>query len=64
MPDREDNPPDSKGDPIAEALARTGPDALRIRITAGLAEARSGTLAEGTGAAAIRRAFATARNLS
>lgn len=33
---------------------------LRARLTAGLAEARAGERAEGTGADAVRRAFATA----
>lgn len=35
--------------------------ALRDRLAAGLDEARSGALAEGTGEDAIRRAFAAAR---
>lgn len=35
--------------------------ALRARLAAGLEEARSGALAEGTGEDAIRRAFAAAR---
>lgn len=34
---------------------------LRARLTAGLAQARSGDLAEGDGEHAVRRAFATAR---
>jgi antitoxin ParD1/3/4 len=38
--------------------------ALRERLTAGLEEARSGVLAEGTGEDAIRRAFAAARTAS
>lgn len=35
--------------------------ALRNRLTAGLEQARSGDLAEGSGEEAIRRAFAAAR---
>jgi len=38
--------------------------ALRARLAAGLEEARSGALAEGTGEDAIRRAFAAARTAS
>ena len=38
--------------------------ALRARLAAGLAEARSGALAEGSGEDAIRRAFAAARAAS
>jgi len=38
--------------------------ALRDRLAAGLAEARSGALAEGSGEDAIRRAFAAARAAS
>ena len=38
--------------------------ALRDRLAAGLEEARSGALAEGTGEDAIRRAFAAARAAS
>lgn len=38
--------------------------ALRDRLAAGLEEARSGALAEGTGEDAIRRAFAAARSTS
>ncbi|ADZ72179.1 type II toxin-antitoxin system ParD family antitoxin [Polymorphum gilvum] len=38
--------------------------ALRNRLAAGLDEARSGALAEGTGEDAIRRAFAAARTAS
>ena len=38
--------------------------ALRDRLAAGLEEARSGVLAEGTGEDAIRRAFAAARTAS
>lgn len=38
--------------------------ALRDRLAAGLGEARSGALAEGTGEDAIRRAFAAARTAS
>jgi antitoxin ParD1/3/4 len=38
--------------------------ALRDRLAAGLEEARSGALAEGTGEDAIRRAFAAARTSS
>jgi len=38
--------------------------ALRDRLAAGLEEARSGAIAEGTGEDAIRRAFATARTAS
>jgi antitoxin ParD1/3/4 len=38
--------------------------ALRARLAAGLEEARSGALAEGTGEDAIRRAFAVARTTS
>lgn len=38
--------------------------ALRERLAAGLDEARSGALAEGTGEDAIRRAFAAARTSS
>ena len=38
--------------------------ALRDRLAAGLEEARSGALAEGTGEDAIRRAFAVARTAS
>lgn len=38
--------------------------ALRDRLAAGLEEARSGALAEGTGEDAIRRAFAAARTAS
>ena len=38
--------------------------ALRERLAAGLDEARSGALAEGTGEDAIRRAFAAARTRS
>jgi antitoxin ParD1/3/4 len=38
--------------------------ALRNRLAAGLDEARSGALAEGTGEDAIRRAFAAARTTS
>lgn len=34
---------------------------LRSRLSAGLAEARAGARAEGTGAAAVRRAFARGR---
>lgn len=34
---------------------------LRARLTSGLEEARQGELADGTGEAAIRRAFAAAR---
>jgi antitoxin ParD1/3/4 len=37
---------------------------LRERLAAGLDEARSGALAEGTGEDAIRRAFAAARTSS
>lgn len=36
--------------------------ALRERLMAGLRQAQSGELAEGSGEDAIRRAFATARN--
>jgi antitoxin ParD1/3/4 len=36
-------------------------DDLRARLGAGLAEARAGVRAEGDGAAAVRRAFARAR---
>jgi antitoxin ParD1/3/4 len=38
--------------------------ALRTRLAEGLAEARAGVLADGTGEDAIRRAFATARTTS
>jgi len=38
--------------------------ALRDRLAAGLEEARSGVLAEGSGEDAIRRAFAAARTVS
>ncbi|MBC7152738.1 MAG: type II toxin-antitoxin system ParD family antitoxin [Rhizobium sp.] len=38
--------------------------ALRNRLAAGLDEARSGALAEGSGEDAIRRAFAAARTAS
>ncbi|MGC9371441.1 MAG: type II toxin-antitoxin system ParD family antitoxin [Paracoccaceae bacterium] len=38
--------------------------ALRARLAAGLDEARSGTLAEGSGEDAIRRSFAAARTAS
>jgi antitoxin ParD1/3/4 len=38
--------------------------ALRDRLAAGLEEARSGALAEGSGEDAIRRAFAAARTAS
>ena len=38
-------------------------DDLRARLTAGLAEARSGARAPGSGADAVRRAFARARAL-
>jgi antitoxin ParD1/3/4 len=38
--------------------------ALRDRLAAGLAEARSGALAEGSGQDVIRRAFAAARAAS
>ena len=38
--------------------------ALRDRLAAGLEEARSGALAEGSGEDTIRRAFATARTAS
>ena len=38
--------------------------ALRARLAAGLEEARSGALAEGSGEDAIRRAFAAARTAS
>lgn len=38
--------------------------ALRARLAAGLEEARSGALAEGTGEDAIRRAFSAARTAS
>ena len=38
--------------------------ALRTRLSEGLAEARAGVLADGTGEDAIRRAFATARTTS
>lgn len=38
--------------------------ALRDRLAAGLEEARSGVLAEGTGEDAIRRVFAAARTAS
>lgn len=38
--------------------------ALRDRLAAGLDEARSGALAEGSGEDAIRRAFAAARTAS
>ncbi len=38
--------------------------ALRDRLAAGLEEARSGALAEGTGEDAIRRAFAASRTAS
>ncbi|WP_343081362.1 type II toxin-antitoxin system ParD family antitoxin [Ostreiculturibacter nitratireducens] len=38
--------------------------ALRDRLAAGLEEARAGTLAEGSGEDAIRRAFAAARTAS
>jgi antitoxin ParD1/3/4 len=38
--------------------------ALRDRLVAGLEEARSGALAEGSGEDAIRRAFAVARTTS
>ena len=38
--------------------------ALRDRLAAGLEEARSGVLAEGSGEDAIRRAFAAARTAS
>lgn len=38
--------------------------ALRARLAAGLEEARSGALAEGSGEDAIRRAFAAARTSS
>ena len=38
--------------------------ALRARLAAGLDEARSGALAEGSGEDAIRRAFAAARTAS
>ena len=38
--------------------------ALRARLVAGLEEARSGALAEGSGEDAIRRAFAAARTAS
>jgi antitoxin ParD1/3/4 len=38
--------------------------ALRDRLVAGLEEARSGALAEGSGEDAIRRAFAAARTAS
>jgi antitoxin ParD1/3/4 len=37
---------------------------LRTRLAAGLEEARSGALAEGSGEDAIRRAFAAARTAS
>ena len=37
-------------------------DALRSRLEAGLAQARSGDLAQGTGEGAIRRAFRAARS--
>jgi antitoxin ParD1/3/4 len=37
---------------------------LSTRLAAGLEEARSGVLAEGSGEDAIRRAFASARNAS
>jgi antitoxin ParD1/3/4 len=37
---------------------------LRARLAAGLEEARSGALAEGSGEDAIRRAFAAARTAS
>lgn len=36
-------------------------EALRVRLTLSLEEARRGELAEGSGEAAIRRAFASAR---
>ena len=36
-------------------------DAIRDRLSSGLAEARRGDLAEGSGEEAIRRAFASAR---
>ena len=36
-------------------------DALRNRLSAGLAQAKAGDLAEGSGEEAIRRVFATAR---
>ena len=38
--------------------------ALRDRLAAGLEEARSGVLSEGSGEDAIRRAFAAARTAS
>lgn len=38
--------------------------AMRARLAAGLDEARSGALAEGSGEDAIRRAFAAARSTS
>lgn len=37
---------------------------LRARLTAGLEQARSGDLAEGSGEDAVRRAFAAARSQS
>jgi antitoxin ParD1/3/4 len=36
-------------------------DALRNQLSAGLAQAKAGDLAEGSGKDAIRRVFATAR---
>jgi len=39
-------------------------EALRTRLAEGLAEARAGSLADGTGEDAIRRAFAAARTPS
>ena len=36
-------------------------DELRVRLRSGIEQARSGTLAEGSGEAAIRRAFSAAR---
>lgn len=38
--------------------------AMRARLAAGLEEARSGALADGSGEDAVRRAFAAARNAS
>jgi antitoxin ParD1/3/4 len=38
--------------------------ALRVRLSAGIEQARSGMLAEGSGEDAIRRAFAAARTAS
>ncbi|MAK61618.1 MAG: type II toxin-antitoxin system ParD family antitoxin [Ponticaulis sp.] len=36
-------------------------DDLRVRLSSGIEQARSGTLAEGSGETAIRRAFSAAR---